>query len=226
MNNSKQFVFDDEKGNNFNITVNHYHMAPQNPMGNLFNIMANTALMMNMMGNSLEDNRQVKSLPRNEILIEDNSNPIQYEIVDDCIRYNLSISNMSSLEDYKILDTKFEDNISVTDFEKNYNDICKNVQHKLCLVSDKTDKFIFKVHISGIGEIVCAYCDNNYFSSLFNKFSNGKRSISFKQTICEKLNIPFKEYLSEVDYIIDNESIYYIRFEAIDGKYHMRKDGI
>ena len=229
MNNSRNFKFDDEKGNNFNITVNHYHMAPQNPMGNLLNVMGQTAMMLSFMNrdNQLEDNNHsMRQLPRNEILIEDNSVPVHYEITDEYVQYELRITSMKDYDNFKYLEVKFEKDFTISEFENKYKDICKSIQYKLCMISDKTNKFIFKFNVINLGEILCAYIENNYFTSMMNKFANGKQNISFKHSICEKLDMPFKEMLGELDYIVDTESVFFIRFEAIDSKYHMKKEGV
>lgn len=226
--NSKNFQFDDERGNNFNITVNHYHMAPQNPMSNLLNVMGQTAMMMSLMnGNNdnslLEDNtRNISS--RNEVLIEDKSmNGFSYEIIDEP-EFDFIIKKMYDKNDYKVIEIGFQKPITIDTFEKFYRNLCKSVQYKLTTVSDKTNKFIFTFEIISIGTITCAYIENNFFECMVKKFSNGKNNISFKHKIAEKLSVPFLESLSHIDYIIDLDGIFHINFEAIDGKYHIRKE--
>lgn len=227
--NSKNFSFDDEKGNNFNITVNHYHMTPQNPMSNLLNAMSQTAMMMSLMNNSsteLIEDRNQRSMPRNEILIEDKFlNGISYEI-HDIPDFDFIIKKMYDTEDYKVLELEFQKSISISEFENHYREICKSVQYKLTSVSDKTNKFIFSFKIVSLGEITCAYVENDFFTCMLDKFGNGKRNLAFKHSIAEKLNVPFLSSLSNVDYIVDLNNIFYINFEAIDGKYHMRKEGV
>ena len=96
---TKNFKFDDERGNNFNITVNHYHSAEvQNPMSGMLN-MIGQAMMTNAMMNLLDNKpnmieEEKRYLPKNAVLIgEKPIDDVEYEI-HDYVKYEFTINNM------------------------------------------------------------------------------------------------------------------------------------
>jgi hypothetical protein len=230
MNPNKKYTFDDERGNNFNITINHYHaVTPHSPMENLGNMLAQT-MMTQALCNALRPvealpEREERLLPKNEILIGDNSCDIEYEIHDDIKTYSFEISSMSEMNGIVIMKLSFDTEIDFTEFTNHFYDICENVKKKLSIINSKNNQFTFEFNMKNIGKIVCACVNNNFFTALMEKFGNGKDRIYFNRTIAEKLNVPFLHILSNIDFIVDTESLFKIKFESIDSKYHISKEG-
>ena len=233
---TKNFKFDDERGNNFNITVNHYHSAEvQNPMSGMLN-MIGQAMMTNAMMNLLDNKpnmieEEKRYLPKNAVLIDEKPiDDVEYEI-HDYIKYEFTIENMHKItrgvnsEDITKLEISFEETMTFDIFTIHYKEIFEDIKHKLSVIGSGTSKFIVSFKIINIGTIYCAYIDTNYFSALIKKFGNGKKRVFFNHSIGEKINVPYLSYLSDLDFIIDLEGLYKINYEAIDNKYHISKEG-
>ena len=233
MDSTKKYRFDDEKGNNFNITVNHYHsVAPRSPMESLGDMIAQTMMTRVLCdafsknnNEMIEDDRNIRVLPKNEILIEDRSNEIQYEIHDDIENYEFEVLSMVEKFDILILKINFIDKMNFNIFVNHFFEIGESVKRKLSMLNSKNYKFTFEFDIENIGKVVCGYVSSDYYTALIKKFGNGKDRVSFNRSIAEKLNVPFIEILSNLDFIIDTESLFKIKFESIDSKYHLSKEG-
>jgi len=227
--NNNEFHFDDERGNNFNITVNHFHMTPQNPMGNLLNTMTQMAMVNSIM------NQNLLSEPKNELLeaapihrhviaaIEDDSTKIQYEIKDEPI-YEVRFKNMRDIPDSIIVDVVLDKEIDLDKFTKDYRAISDSIKYKLSTISEKTDNFIFTIDLQNIGKISCMKISTNYYKRLLEKFGQGKDSVFFSQSVAEKLQVPFAEILNEIDFIIDLEILVSNRYDSLNSKYHIKKE--
>lgn len=228
MESHKSYKFDDERGNNFNITVNHYHaVAPRSPMQNIGDMIAQT-----MMTRAICDAFAPKEesperlLPRNSVLIgNDEIKQIEYEIHDDVKDYTFEILSMSEMYDIMIMKIKFDSPVDFSEFTKNFYDISENVKKKLSVINSKNHQFTFEFDMKGMGKIVCACINNNFYTELIKKYGNGKERVYFKREIAEKLNVPFLPILSGIDFIVDAESLFKIKFESIDSKYHISKEG-
>ena len=226
---TKKFKFDDERGNNFNITVNHYHSAEiQNPMSGMMNMIGQammTNAMMNLIGNKTDMIEEEKRyLPKNAVLIEEKPLDVEYEI-HDCIKYEFVINNMQKNNDLVNLEISFDETMTFDIFTIHYKEIFEDIKHKLSIIGSGTSKFIVSFEIINIGLIHCAYIDTNYFSALIKKFGNGKKRVFFNHSVGEKINVPYLSFLSDLDFIIDLEGLYKINYEAIDNKYHISKEG-
>ena len=227
---TKNFKFDDERGNNFNITVNHYHSAEvQNPMSGMINMIGQammTSAMMNLLDNKTNMIEEEKRyLPKNAVLIDEKPiNDIEYEI-HDYVKYEFTIDNMQKNNDITNLEISFEETMTFDIFTIHYKEIFEDIKHKLSVIGSGTSKFIVSFKIINIGLIHCAYIDTNYFSALIKKFGNGKKRVFFNHSVGEKINVPYLSFLSDLDFIIDLEGLYKINYEAIDNKYHISKEG-
>lgn len=224
---SRDYQFDDEKGNKFNITVNHYHMTPENPLANLGNLMGQMVLMNAFaQRNELEEpSRKLRSLTTigSKNLIESDSSKIEYEIHDDVKKYDHQIESLGTINGITMLKVNFEIPFDFDEFTRNYKDICLNVKYKLSVIKTENAEFIFEFNIKNIGKIRCAYISNtNYFTGLFNKFSNGRGVVSFKKSIAEKLNMPFLLELQNIDFIVDMENLFEMDYNYIDDKYKLK----
>lgn len=233
MESSKNYKFDDERGNNFNITVNHYHsVAPRSPMQNIGDMIAQTmmtrAICDALSGPRVEElpERNERVLPRNAVLIGDGrGEEIEYEIHDDIKSYTFEITSMSEMYDIMIMKIKFDSPIDFSEFTNNFYDISENVKKKLSVINSRNHQFTFEFDMKDMGKIVCACVNNNFYTNLVKKYGNGKDRISFKREIAEKLNVPFLPILTGIDFIVDTESLFKIKFESIDSKYHISKEG-
>ena len=224
----KSYKFDDERGNNFNITVNHYHaVAPRSPMENIGDMIAQT-IMTRAICDALAPREESpeRLLPRNSVLIGNGTvEQIEYEIHDDIKDYSFEILSMSEMNDIMIMKIKFDYPIDFSEFTKNFYDISENVKKKLSVINSKNHQFTFEFDMKDMGKIVCACINNNFYTNLIKKYGNGKDRVYFKREIAEKLNVPFLPILSGVDFIVDTESLFKIKFESIDSKYHISKEG-
>ena len=229
----KSYKFDDERGNNFNITVNHYHaVAPRSPMQNIGDMIAQT-IMTRAICDALAPREESpeRLLPRNSVLIGNGAigngavEQIEYEIHDDIKDYTFEILSMSEMHDIMIMKIKFDYPIDFSEFTKNFYDISENVKKKLSVINSKNHQFTFEFDMKDMGKIVCACINNNFYTNLIKKYGNGKDRVYFKREIAEKLNVPFLPILSGIDFIIDTESLFKIKFESIDSKYHISKEG-
>lgn len=228
MESHKSYKFDDERGNNFNITVNHYHAvaAPRSPMQNIGDMIAQT-MMTRAICDALAPKEELpeRLLPRNSVLIGNGvAEEIEYEIHDD-IDYTFEILSMSEMYNIMIMKIKFDSPIDFSEFIKNFYYISENVKKKLSVVNSKNNQFTFEFDMKDMGKIVCACINNNFYTELLKKYGNGKERVYFKREIAEKLNVPFLPILSGIDFIIDTESLFKIKFESIDSKYHISKEG-
>ena len=127
--------------------------------------------------------------------------------------------------DIMIMKIKFDSPVDFSEFIKNFYDISENVKKKLSVINSKNHQFTFEFDMKGMGKIVCACINNNFYTELIKKYGNGKERVYFKREIAEKLNVPFLPILSSIDFIIDSESLFKIKFESIDSKYHISKEG-
>ena len=229
----KSYKFDDERGNNFNITVNHYHaVAPRSPMENIGDMIAQT-IMTRAICDALAPREESpeRLLPRNSVLIGNGAignsavEQIEYEIHDDIKDYSFEILSMSEMNDIMIMKIKFDYPIDFSEFTKNFYDISENVKKKLSVINSKNHQFTFEFDMKDMGKIVCACINNNFYTNLLKKYGNGKNRVYFKREIAEKLNVPFLPILSGIDFIVDTESLFKIKFESIDSKYHISKEG-
>ena len=229
----KSYKFDDERGNNFNITVNHYHaVAPRSPMENIGDMIAQT-IMTRAICDALAPREESpeRLLPRNSVLIGNGAignsavEQIEYEICDDIKNYTFEILSMSEMHDIMIMKIKFDSPVDFSEFTKNFYDISENVRKKLSVINSKNHQFTFEFDMKDIGKIVCACINNNFYTNLIKKYGNGKDRVYFKREIAEKLNVPFLPILSGIDFIVDTESLFKIKFESIDSKYHISKEG-
>ena len=229
----KSYKFDDERGNNFNITVNHYHaVAPRSPMQNIGDMIAQT-IMTRAICDALapREESSERLLPRNSVLIGNGAigngtvEQIEYEIHDDIKDYTFEILSMSEMHDIMIMKIKFDYPIDFSEFTKNFYDISENVKKKLSVINSKNHQFTFEFDMKDMGKIVCACINNNFYTNLLKKYGNGKDRVYFKREIAEKLNVPFLPILSGIDFIVDTESLFKIKFESIDSKYHISKEG-
>ena len=229
----KSYKFDDERGNNFNITVNHYHaVAPRSPMQNIGDMIAQT-MMTKAICDALapREESSERLLPRNSVLIGNGAignsavEQIEYEIHDDIKDYSFEILSMSEMNDIMIMKIKFDYPIDFSEFTKNFYDISENVKKKLSVINSKNHQFTFEFDMKDMGKIVCACINNNFYTNLIKKYGNGKDRVYFKREIAEKLNVPFLPILSGIDFIVDTESLFKIKFESIDSKYHISKEG-
>ena len=229
----KSYKFDDERGNNFNITVNHYHaVAPRSPMENIGDMIAQT-IMTRAICDALAPREESpeRLLPRNSVLIGNGAignsavEQIEYEICDDIKDYTFEILSMSEMHDIMIMKIKFDYPIDFSEFIKNFYDISENVKKKLSVINSKNHQFTFEFDMKDMGKIVCACINNNFYTNLIKKYGNGKDRVYFKREIAEKLNVPFLPILSGIDFIVDTESLFKIKFESIDSKYHISKEG-
>ena len=224
----KSYKFDDERGNNFNITVNHYHaVAPRSPMENIGDMIAQT-IMTRAICDALAPREESpeRLLPRNSVLIGNGAvEQIEYEIHDDIKNYTFEILSMSEMYDIMIMKIKFDYPIDFSEFTKNFYDISENVKKKLSVINSKNHQFTFEFDMKDMGKIVCACINNNFYTNLIKKYGNGKDRVYFKREIAEKLNVPFLPILSGIDFIVDTESLFKIKFESIDSKYHISKEG-
>jgi hypothetical protein len=229
----KSYKFDDERGNNFNITVNHYHaVAPRSPMQNIGDMIAQT-IMTRAICDALAPREESpeRLLPRNSVLIGNGAigngtvEQIEYEIHDDIKDYTFEILSMSEMNDIMIMKIKFDYPIDFSEFTKNFYDISENVKKKLSVINSKNHQFTFEFDMKDMGKIVCACINNNFYTNLIKKYGNGKDRVYFKREIAEKLNVPFLPILSGIDFIVDTESLFKIKFESIDSKYHISKEG-
>ena len=228
MESHKSYKFDDERGNNFNITINHYHaVAPRSPMQNIGDMIAQT-MMTRAICDAFSPKEELpeRVLPRNSVLIgNDAIEQIEYEIHDDTKGYTFEILSMSEMYDIMIMKIKFDSPIDFSEFTKNFYDISENVKKKLSVINSKNHQFTFEFDMKGMGKIVCACINNNFYTELIKKYGNGKERVYFKREIAEKLNVPFLPILSGIDFIVDTESLFKIKFESIDSKYHISKEG-
>lgn len=233
MESHKSYKFDDERGNNFNITVNHYHaVAPRSPMQNIGDMIAQT-IMTRAICDALAPREESpeRLLPRNSVLIGNGAignsavEQIEYEIHDDIKDYTFEILSMSEMNDIMIMKIKFDYPIDFSEFIKNFYDISENVKKKLSVINSKNHQFTFEFDMKDMGKIVCACINNNFYTNLIKKYGNGKDRVYFKREIAEKLNVPFLPILSGIDFIVDTESLFKIKFESIDSKYHISKEG-
>ena len=233
MESHKSYKFDDERGNNFNITVNHYHaVAPRSPMQNIGDMIAQT-IMTRAICDALAPREESpeRLLPRNSVLIGNGAigngavEQIEYEIHDDIKDYTFEILSMSEMHDIMIMKIKFDYPIDFSEFIKNFYDISENVKKKLSVINSKNHQFTFEFDMKDMGKIVCACINNNFYTNLLKKYGNGKDRVYFKREIAEKLNVPFLPILSGIDFIVDTESLFKIKFESIDSKYHISKEG-
>ena len=233
MDSTKKYKFDDERGNNFNITVNHYHaVAPRSPMQNIGDMIAQT-IMTRAICDALAPREESpeRLLPRNSVLIGNGAigngavEQIEYEIRDDIKDYTFEIISMSEMHDIMIMKIKFDSPIDFSEFTKNFYDISENVRKKLSVINSKNHQFTFEFDMKDMGKIVCACINNNFYTELIKKYGNGKDRVYFKREIAEKLNVPFLPILSGIDFIVDTESLFKIKFESIDSKYHISKEG-
>lgn len=233
MESHKSYKFDDERGNNFNITVNHYHaVAPRSPMQNIGDMIAQT-IMTRAICDALvpKEESPERLLPRNSVLIGNSAigngavEQIEYEIHDDIKDYTFEILSMSEMHDIMIMKIKFDYPIDFSEFTKNFYDISENVKKKLSVINSKNHQFTFEFDMKDMGKIVCACINNNFYTNLIKKYGNGKDRVYFKREIAEKLNVPFLPILSGIDFIVDTESLFKIKFESIDSKYHISKEG-
>lgn len=229
MDSHKSYKFDDERGNNFNITVNHYHaVAPRSPMENIGDMIAQT-MMTRAICDALAPKEELpeRILPRNNpVLIGSGAvEQIEYEICDDIKNYTFEILSMSEMHDIMIMKIKFDSPVDFSDFTKNFYDISENVKKKLSVINSKNHQFTFEFDMKDMGKIVCACINNNFYTNLVKKYGNGKERVYFKREIAEKLNVPFLPILSGIDFIVDTESLFKVKFESIDSKYHISKEG-
>ena len=228
MESHKSYKFDDERGNNFNITVNHYHaVAPRSPMQNIGDMIAQT-MMTKAICDAFSPKEELpeRLLPRNSVLIgNDAVEQIEYEIHDDIKDYTFEILSMSEMYNIMIMKIKFDFPIDFSEFIKNFYDISENIRKKLSVINSKNHQFTFEFDMKDMGKIVCACINNNFYTNLLKKYGNGKDRVYFKREIAEKLNVPFLQILSGIDFIVDTESLFKIKFESIDSKYHISKEG-
>jgi len=229
MDSHKSYKFDDERGNNFNITVNHYHaVAPRSPMQNIGDMIAQT-MMTRAICDALAPKEELpeRLLPKNNPVLIGNGaiEQIEYEICDDIKNYTFEILSMSEMHDIMIMKIKFDSPVDFSEFTKNFYDISENVRKKLSVINSKNHQFTFEFDMKDMGKIVCACINNNFYTELLKKYGNGKERIYFKREIAEKLNVPFLPILSGIDFIVDSESLFKIKFESIDSKYHISKEG-
>lgn len=229
MESHKSYKFDDERGNNFNITINHYHaVAPRSPMQNIGDMIAQT-MMTRAICDAFAPKEELpeRVFPRNSVLIgNDAIEQIEYEIHDDTNKgYTFEILSMSEMYDIMIMKIKFDSPVDFSEFIKNFYDISENVKKKLSIINSKNHQFTFEFDMKGMGKIVCACINNNFYTELIKKYGNGKERVYFKREIAEKLNVPFLPILSGIDFIVDTESLFKIKFESIDSKYHISKEG-
>lgn len=229
MESHKSYKFDDERGNNFNITVNHYHaVAPRSPMENIGDMIAQT-MMTRAICDALAPKEELpeRLLPKNSVLIGNGPvEQIEYEIRDDDIKdYTFEVLSMSEMHNIMIMKIKFDSPVDFSEFTKNFYDISENVKRKLSVINSKNHRFTFEFDMKDMGKIVCACINNNFYTELIKKYGNGKDRVYFKREIAEKLNVPFLPILSGVDFIVDTESLFKIKFESIDSKYHISKEG-
>ena len=228
MESHKSYKFDDERGNNFNITINHYHaVAPRSPMQNIGDMIAQT-MMTRAICDAFAPKEELpeRLLHRNSVLIgNDAIEQIEYEIHDDTKDYTFEILSMSEMYDIMIMKIKFDSPVDFSEFTKNFYDISENVKKKLSVINSKNHQFTFEFDMKGMGKIVCACINNNFYTELIKKYGNGKERVYFKREIAEKLNVPFLPILSGIDFIVDTESLFKIKFESIDSKYHISKEG-
>lgn len=228
MESHKSYKFDDERGNNFNITINHYHaVAPRSPMQNIGDMIAQT-MMTKAICDAFSPKEELpeRLLPRNSVLIgNDAVEQIEYEIHDDIKDYTFEILSMSEMYNIMIMKIKFDFPIDFSEFIKNFYDISENIRKKLSVINSKNHQFTFEFDMKDMGKIVCACINNNFYTNLLKKYGNGKDRVYFKREIAEKLNVPFLPILSGIDFIVDTESLFKIKFESIDSKYHISKEG-
>lgn len=229
MDSHKSYKFDDERGNNFNITVNHYHaVAPRSPMQNIGDMIAQT-MMTRAICDALAPKEDLpeRLLPKNNPVLIGNGaiEQIEYEICDDIKNYTFEILSMSEMHDIMIMKIKFDSPVDFSEFTKNFYDISENVRKKLSVINSKNHQFTFEFDMKDMGKIVCACINNNFYTELLKKYGNGKERVYFKREIAEKLNVPFLPILSGIDFIVDSESLFKIKFESIDSKYHISKEG-
>ena len=228
MESHKSYKFDDERGNNFNITVNHYHaVAPRSPMQNIGDMIAQT-MMTKAICDAFAPKEELpeKLIPRNSILIGNRAvEQIEYEVRDDIRDYTFEVLSMSEMYNIMIMKIKFDNPIDFSEFTKNFYDISENVRNKLSVINSKNYQFTFEFDMKDMGKIVCACIYNNFYTNLLKKYGNGKDRVYFKREIAEKLNVPFLPILSGIDFIVDTESLFKIKFESIDSKYHISKEG-
>ena len=227
MESHKAYKFDDERGNNFNITINHYHaVAPRSPMQNIGDMIAQT-MMTKAICDALAPKEELpeRLLPRNPVLIGNGAvEQIEYEI-HDIKDYTFEILSMSEMYNIMIMKIKFDFPIDFSEFIKNFYDISENIRKKLSVINSKNHQFTFEFDMKDMGKIVCACINNNFYTNLLKKYGNGKDRVYFKREIAEKLNVPFLPILSGIDFIVDTESLFKIKFESIDSKYHISKEG-
>ena len=194
MESHKSYKFDDERGNNFNITINHYHaVAPRSPMQNIGDMIAQT-MMTRAICDAFAPKEEIpeRLLPRNSVLIgNDAIEQIEYEIHDDTKGYTFEILSMSEMYDIMIMKIKFDSPVDFSEFIKNFYDISENVKKKLSVINSKNHQFTFEFDMKGMGKIVCACINNNFYTELIKKYGNGKERVYFKREIAEKLNVPF-----------------------------------
>lgn len=228
MESHKSYKFDDERGNNFNITINHYHaVAPRSPMQNIGDMIAQT-MMTKAICDAFAPKEELpeRLLPRNSVLIGNGAvEQIEYEIHDDIKDYTFEILSMSEMYNIMIMKIKFDFPIDFSEFIKNFYDISENIRKKLSVINSKNHQFTFEFDMKDMGKIVCACINNNFYTNLLKKYGNGKDRVYFKREIAEKLNVPFLPILSGIDFIVDTESLFKIKFESIDSKYHISKEG-
>ena len=228
MESHKSYKFDDERGNNFNITVNHYHaVAPRSPMQNIGDMIAQTMMTKAICDAFVPKEELPERLPpRNSVLIGDGAvEQIEYEIHDDIKDYTFEILSMSEMYNIMIMKIKFDFPIDFTEFIKNFYDISENIRKKLSVINSKNHQFTFEFDMKDMGKIVCACINNNFYTNLLKKYGNGKDRVYFKREIAEKLNVPFLPILSGIDFIVVTESLFKIKFESIDSKYHISNEG-
>ena len=232
--NTNKYQFDDERGNNFNITVNHYHsVQQQNPLQSISNMIAQSVMMKalsssfsnsNNENNLIEDEKYAQN-KRNVVLIENEEcDGFSYEIKDEN-NFDFEITNLSQINNVSILSITFDKEIDYDTFLKNYDKIGGSILIKLSTICSKNENFIFKFNMKRIGEFICGYSRTDFFTSLINKFGNGKNRVSFNHKVGEKLKTPLLNYLSNLNYIIDIYGLFKIKFESIDSKYHISKEG-
>ena len=136
MESHKSYKFDDERGNNFNITINHYHaVAPRSPMQNIGDMIAQT-MMTRAICDAFAPKEELpeRLLPRNSVLIgNDAIEQIEYEIHDDTKSYTFEILSMSEMYDIMIMKIKFDSPVDFSEFIINFYDISENVKKKLSI---------------------------------------------------------------------------------------------
>lgn len=222
---SKEFQFDDEKGNKFNITVNHYHMVPENPLSALNNLLGQVMMTKFLCGSNEIDKPREQSIANAQAvnLIESDDSQIKYEIKN-AKEYEHQIESMGSINGITYLKVIFEELFDLDEFTKNYKDICLSVKYKLSIIKTNNSQFLFEFQMKNLGKIICAYIsDNNYYSGLFDKFSNNRSSIIFSESVAEKLNAPIINQFKDTNFIVDLDSLFELSYNYVENKFNLKK---